>query len=121
MSDNYNSALRLAPIYIPVAPSTTSRAGYTVTGAVSTAALQVMPSASGFGMPSVSQGWYDFVALGADCFVIFGDANVAAATTLCMPIVAGKTEPYFINGDREFVRVITAGGAGSLRWCPSDR
>ena len=121
MSDNYNSALRFAPIYIPAAPSTTTKAGYTVTGAASTAALQIMPTASGFGTPGLSQGWFDFIALGADCFVLFGKSDVAAATTLCMPLVAGTVQPYFINGDRAFVRVITAGGAGTLRWCPSDR
>ena len=121
MSDNYNSALRMAPIYIPDAPSTTTKAGYTVTGATSTEALQIIPTAGGFGSPGLSQGWFDFIALGADCFVLFGKSDVAEATVLCMPMVAGKTEPYFINGDRAFVRVITAGGAGTLRWAPADR
>ena len=38
-----------------------------------------------------------------------------------VPTTGGDAEPYFINGDRAFVRVITAGGAGTLRWAPADR
>jgi hypothetical protein len=120
MADGYNSQLRMAPIYIPAAPSTTTLAGYTATSAVSTAALQVLPSAGGFGAPSYTEGWLDFIALGSQAYIIFGDASVGAATTLCMPLPVGVYQPWFVNGARAFCRII-ADGAGSVRWAPSNK
>lgn len=117
----YNVEIRLAPVDICAAPSTTTRAGITVTGAASTAALQIIPSAAGFGVPGATQYYLDFIATGVDAFVIFGKSDVAAATTNCMVIPVGTVQPYLCNGDRAFLRVITAGGAGTLRWCPSGR
>jgi hypothetical protein len=117
----YNAELRLAPIDICAAPSTTTRAGITVTGAASTAALQVVPSAAGFGVPGATQYYIDLVATGVDAFVLFGKSDVAAATTNCMVIPVGTVQPYLVNGDRTHLRVITAGGAGTLRWVPSGR
>jgi hypothetical protein len=121
MSDTYLSALRRPPTIIPAAPSTTTLAGYTVTGAVSTVALQVIPSAAGFGVPGRKGLWLDFIATGADAFVLFGKSDVAAATTLCMIIPVGTVQPYFCTGDSAFLRVITAGAAGTLRWVPSGQ
>lgn len=120
MADGYNSQLRMAPIYIPAAPSSTTKAGYTATSAVSTAALQVLASAGGFGPPSYVEGWYDFIAVGSQAYILFGDANVAAATTLCMPLPVGVYQPWFCNGDRAFCRII-ADGVGSVRWTPSNK
>jgi hypothetical protein len=115
------SDIRFAPVDIPAAPSTTTKAGITATSGTSTTALQIIPSAAGFGSPGLGEGWYDFVATGADAFVLFGDSGVAAATTNCMIIPQGIVTPYYIDGARAFVRVITAGVAGTLRWVPSGR
>lgn len=121
MSDNYGSNLRRPPRTIPAAPSTTTKAGITAVGAASTAPLQIVPSASLYGQPGLTQGWYDFVSMGCDSCVIFGDANVGAATTNCMVIPQGTVQPYFITGDSAYVRVIALSGSGTLRWAQSDR
>ena len=121
MADGYNSILRRPPTGLCAAPSTTNPRGYTVTGAASTSALQIIPSAGGFGAPGLTQGWWDFVATGVDAYVLFGKSNVAAATTLAFIIPVGTIQPYFCTGDSAFLTVITAGGAGTLRWSPSDR
>lgn len=121
MSDNTNSELRLAPKYIPAAPSTTTDAGITATGAASTAALQILKDAGGYGAPSYVPGVYDFYADGAAACVIFGDASVAAATVNCMVIPIGIPQRYTVTGDRAFLRVIALSGAGTLRWVPVNR
>lgn len=117
----YNSILRRPPTRLCAAPSSTNPSGYTVTGAASTAALQIIPSAAGFGVPGGTQGWWDFIATGADAYVLFGKSDVVAATVLAFLIPVGTIQPYFCTGDSAFLRVITAGGAGTLRWNPSDR
>lgn len=120
MADNNNSQLRRAPIYVPVAPSSTTLAGIITTGAAAISA-QVIPTAAGFGGPGKTEGWWDFYALGADAFVVFSADGTTAATIACTPILIGTTERYFLSGDRAFVSAITAGSAGSLRWVPSSR
>ena len=119
MSDAYNSAQRFAPIGIPAAPSASTLYGYTVTSAVTTAALQVIPSAAGYAGPGGIEGDFDFYATGAEAYVLFGPdaASTAPATLLCMPVPVGVYQRWFINGNRRFLTVI-ATGAGTLRWAP---
>ena len=84
---DYNVELRMAPIYVPAAPSTTTLAGYTATSGVTSAALQVIPDGAFTGNPGGGAGYVlDFYATGFECYVIFGDASVQDATLLCMAI-----------------------------------
>lgn len=52
-------------------------------------------------------GFYDFSVKGADVHILFGNANVAAATTSnAMYIPAGTIKTYWLTADTRYFRVI---------------
>ena len=96
--------------------ATTINAEYVLppTSATNTATSSTSTAAIAIG----SQGAFRFVAQTVDCWILFGDSTVAAATTANALVIPAGTWMDFMCGypNNTHFRVITAASAGNLSW-----
>jgi hypothetical protein len=88
-----------------LAPTTTTS---TATSVVSSAAIDVLGAAMA--------GEFYFSVVGADVYVIFGSTSALAAASSSngFPLTAGSREPYMVDSNRRYMRVIAQSGSGSI-------